>query len=175
MKRRSIAAILTVVFVLAQTLPVLAAGMTYSAETGQKIYIENYLVMRSEANVPNQTFTFSIDPGAAQDAVDGKLQVFAGNDGNRVSGTPSIGTSVFREGQDTYDSAQTFPKATDLIQAADGKTDPVTLTSGQKYARSSFSVDFSEVSFREPGVYRYLITESGDTDGHLGISNDPDR
>lgn len=173
MNRKSIAAILAVWVMILQALPVKAAD-PYTAQNGQEIFIEVYLLMDKEANVPNQTFKFSIGPGADQNASDGYLQVFAG-DGNRVTGSPRIGDAVFQQGQSTYTSPEPYPKADSRIQAADDKTDPVNPEAEQKYARSAVSIDFSGVSFKEPGVYRYLVTEEDGTDGVKGIVNDSDK
>lgn len=56
------------------------------------------------------------------------------------------------------------------IQAVTGKKDPVTLEAGQSYARANVSVDFSGVTFKEPGIYGYKITENADNTGT--ITND---
>ena len=45
------------------------------------------------------------------------------------------------------------------------------LAEGQKYALKTATLDFSKVQFTEPGVYRYILTESG---VNQGITNDAD-
>lgn len=149
-----------------------AAGMVYTPVAGDSVNVEKYLVMRNTANVPNMTFSYSIAPGAAQAAsiANGNSQVYAGNDANKVVGAPTIGTAAFTAGQTTYTTAQTFAGDT---QAASGKTDPVTLAANEKYARSDIEVDFSGVTFKEPGVYRYVISETPST-GDLSVEDDAD-
>ncbi|MBR1534878.1 MAG: hypothetical protein IJ639_10955 [Ruminococcus sp.] len=49
---------------------------------------------------------------------------------------------------------------------------PVTFTAGDSEASKTVSVDFTGVTFSEPGVYRYYITESADTPAY--ITNDPE-
>ena len=45
------------------------------------------------------------------------------------------------------------------------------LADGKKYALKTATLDFSKVQFTEPGVYRYVITESGT---NQAITNDAD-
>lgn len=136
--------------------------------------------MDTEANVPNVTFNFSITPGNAKNS-DGSstLKIFAGNDANAVTGTPEIsnqGNVSFKQGDTTYNSVQTQPDSV-TVQNEDTKgtknQDKLTLGTGKKYARKDVSIDFSNVSFKQPGVYRYIITESAST--AQGITNDADN
>lgn len=152
--------------------PVFAEGVTYTPVAGSEIEINKYLVMDEAANVPNVEFTFSIAPGTAinSDAGSTKAQVRAGNDANAVTGTPTIETATFAAGQQTYTAADDLTSAG--LQVATGAKDPVTLAQGEKYAKSQFAVDFSGVQFKEPGVYRYVITEAASSIG--GITNDAD-
>ncbi len=145
-------------------------GYTYDPVSGSTIHAEKYLVMDDEANVPNVAFQYSISAGqaiAGEYNTDGtivKLPVWAGDDASKVTGTPTIGTAVFSAGQTTFDEAQ--ENENDDLKNKDGSAvklkDEVTLAAdgSQKYARSKIEVDFSGVSFNEPGIYRYVITES---------------
>lgn len=49
---------------------------------------------------------------------------------------------------------------------------PVTFTAGDSETSKTVSVSFEGVTFSEPGVYRYYITESADTPAY--ITNDPE-
>jgi hypothetical protein len=152
--------------------PIAAAGTTYTAIHGGPVKVEKYLVMDKNANVPNVTFNYTIAPGAAQNASGTNAKVFAGNDANAVAGTPTIGTATFAQGQQTWAEAQAISSTG--TQAVSGKKDPVTLDANQKYARSDIAVDFSGVTFKEPGIYRWLITETA-SDATKGITDDSDN
>lgn len=176
MKKKTIAktgaTMLTMAMLLNGT-TVFAAANTYASVTGGTVNIEKYLVVKSTATVPNVTFNFTIKGKAGSNAsatvADG-VQVFAGNDANRVTGVPTIGTAVFTNADTKYDTAQDLVSTG--IQVTTGTKDPVTLTAGQSYAKHDVSVDFTNVTFNEPGIYRYEITENADTTGT--VTNDAD-
>jgi len=98
----------------------------------------------------------------------GTVAVFAG------VGTPTIADVTF---------APTDTTATDAGNNIDvGRTNAarggvagdaaVQLDEGEKYATKLATVDFSNISFQEPGIYRYIITEgAGDQPGMI---YDPD-
>lgn len=113
-----------------------------------------YLVMDKDANVPNVTFEFEIKAGEAVPADGNKPAIYAGNDANRVAGeSPSVGSVVF-----TPDDSTTSGKPDDA--------EPGTPTAGFKYATKPVTVNFSNVKFNAPGIYRYIITEKkGSTTG----------
>ena len=83
---------------------------------------------------------------------------------------PTIGTAVFTNNDAKYDTAQELVSTG--IQVTTGTKDPVTLAAGQSYAKHDVSVDFTGVTFKEPGIYRYEITETADATGT--ITNDTD-
>lgn len=176
MKKRTIAktgaTMLTMAMLLNGT-TVFASANTYEGVTGGAVNIEKYLVVKSTAAVPNVTFNFTIAGKAGTNAsatvADG-VQVFAGNDANRVTGVPTIGTAVFTNNDAKYDTAQELVSTG--IQVTTGTKDPVTLAAGQSYAKHDVSVDFTGVTFKEPGIYRYEITETADATGT--ITNDTD-
>lgn len=150
----------------------LAASSNVKA-TGGSVNIEKYLVLKSNAEVPNVTFDFSISGSTEMSAstpVENGLQVYSGTDTSKVTGTPTIGTAVFKSGDTKYNSVQDL--VSNGIQVKEGAKDPVTLKSDQSYAKHDVQVDFSGVSFNEPGIYRYKITESTDKTGT--VTNDAD-
>ena len=176
MKKRTIAktgaTMLTMAMLLNGT-TVFAAGNTYDGVTGGTVNIEKYLIVKSTATVPNVTFDFTIAGKAGTNAsatvADG-VQVFAGNDTNRVTGVPTIGKAVFTNTDTMYDTAQKL--VSNGIQVTTDAKDPVTLEEGQSYAKHDVSVDFTNVTFKEPGIYRYEITETDDGTGT--VTNDAD-
>ena len=164
--------------------PAMAAGQTYTSVSGTNAVIfEKYLTMNKEANVPNVTFNYTIAAGAAQSAntANQTMQVFAGNDANKVVGAPTIAAdqAKFQVGDTTYDSVQDSSSAMQA-QHTDGTNplkDNLTLAANKKYARKDVKVDFSGVQFKEPGIYRYVVTETA-SDSNLtghGITDDADN
>lgn len=162
----------------AGTMPVMAeGGVTYAPVSGGNAVFEKYLTMNSQSEVPNATFKFKIDGAVTALDSDGTstLHVYAGNDANNVVGTPTISDAVFAQGDTTYNTIQKQPGSVTVRKQDDGKTDNndlLTLGEGKKYARHDVTVDFSGVQYKEPGVYRYLITEQATA--NQGITNDAD-
>lgn len=167
MKRKRLASVLgasalTVGTMLAPAMPVFAAT-SYTGVSGSSVSIQKYLVMDSNAAVPNVTFNFSIVGESKANS-----NTYSGSDASKVTGSPVIGKAVFYELSTKYSSVQN--SVSTGVQVVTGKKDPVTLEAGQSYARANVSVDFSGVTFKEPGIYRYKITESADKTGT--ITND---
>lgn len=148
--------------------PVGAAGSNYGATIGgtKTTTFDKFLVMDEEANVPNATFNYAVTAGVAKAySVEGKkFQVLAGVDADKVTmdgvGTgATTGQIVFTQG----DGSDTHGTDSDKYVKD--------LVAGKKYAMKTATLDFSKVQFTEPGVYRYVVTESGK---NQGITNDAD-
>ena len=118
--------------------PVCAAGTSYTAVDGTNTSFETTVYMRATASVPNVTFHYAVAAGTDQAASDGNLAVLAGNDGVTSTGLPTIADITFTAGE--------------------AKTTETSI-------KKTGTVDFSGVSFKEPGVYRYVVTESGEAQG----------
>lgn len=151
--------------------PVLAAaGTNYGAtiEGTKTTTFDKFLVMDKQANVPNATFTYAVTAGNAKayGVAGKKFQVLAGVDSDKITmagvgaADAAANSIVFKQGDgsDTHDT--TKDEYVKNIDAAK-----------QKYALKTATLDFSKVQFTEPGVYRYIITESGT---NQGITNDAD-
>lgn len=147
------------------------ASPNYTPVKGGDMYFGKYLIMDQEANVPPVTFTYTIAAGTAQTYNLGnrKFEVLAGVTPENVkfSNTPE---ATFTVGQQTFTTPQTGTNIKDTANAA--VVDQVELTTGQKYARAEVKVDFSGVSFDEPGVYRYKLSETQSPASYVGIKND---
>ncbi len=128
------------------------AENTYTPVTGTNTTFDKYLTFDSSGNVPSLTFDFTIVPGTGIAAANGKMEVLAG------VGTPSIAA-----GQAAFSSADA--KNTTVLD-----NDGVTLQTGKAYAKKTVTIDFSTVSFDEPGIYRYLLTET--SSGQTGVTYD---
>lgn len=124
---------------------------------------DQYLVMDQEANVPNVTFSYAVKAGTEKTyQMDRKtVTVLSGVDADLVSITGTADKEIAcHPGDITSDDVNTFVKDYD--------------ETCQKYAKKTATLDFSACHFTEPGVYRYIITESGI---NQAVSNDsiPER
>lgn len=150
--------------------PVLAAaGINYGVtiEGIKTTTFDKFLVMDSQANVPNATFTYTVTAGNAKAYdVDGKkFQVLAGVDADKITmagvgaADAAANSIVFKQGDgsDTHDTTKD-----EYVKD---------LEAGKKYALKTATLDLSKVQFTEPGVYRYIITEDGT---NQAITNDAD-
>ena len=156
--KKCLLALISMVMVLAlgvgAALPAFAANI--APDTNLTTTFKKYLVMDENANVPDADFTFEITPGAAVEASGGSRVIYAGDDSSRVTGFPVLKvdgaepsatvTTPFNPGDPTYADRQ--------------GEDEVTLSANQKYAKKKVTVDFSDVDFNAPGIYRYVITET---------------
>lgn len=161
---RALSGVMAAGVLMAGSLPVCAANI-YGDTVGGTLEtsFDKYLVMDKEANVPNASFTYAVTAGAAKsyDVQGKKFEVLAGVDADKVVQKGGTGTDIsvsFAAGDATKEDANAMVKDLDV--------------STQKYAEKSVTLDFSAVRFKEPGVYRYIITESGT---NAGITNDADN
>ncbi len=166
--KRAMALVSAVLIVLSIFAVSAFAGTVDGDCQGTTTTFDKYLTMKKEANVPNVDFNYSITSGTAKEAVRDEESniviqpaVYAGNDSEKVEGEPTITELVsFAVGDTTYDTTQSG--------------DTVILENGHKYAKKTITLDFTEVTFKQPGIYRYVITESGINDGVINDAN-PNR
>lgn len=129
---------------------------------------DKYLVMDKQAEVPNASFTYAVTAGKAKayDVKGKKFEVLAGVDADKVTmagvgGTTEAATAantiVFKQGDATLNNENA------LVKNYDKAT--------EKYAKKTATLDFSKCKFTEPGIYRYIVTESGK---NQGVTNDAD-
>ena len=134
---------------------------------GTTTQFDKYLVMDEDANVPNAEFKYTITGtgnAKAYDVTGRKVQILDG------IGTPTItwdsqgteaGSVKFEPGNTTTTYAQHQNISNELVKD---------LTDGKKYAKHTATIDFSTISFPEPGIYRYKIEEANTV--QQGITND---
>lgn len=166
----------TRLWALAATLLLLVSllAMPTSAEnvaptTNLETTFDKYLVMDTNANVPNVEFEFKITAGAAANATTGSSRsIYAGDDALRVEGFPVLkvdGTGNTTTAKVNFVAGDT----TTYDRVQDG--DILVLGEKEKYAKKTVTVDFNAVDFNAPGIYRYIITEKTD-ETQQGISYD---
>lgn len=126
--------------------PVHAAN--YTPVAGGSVTLNKYLVVDAQAEIPAAEFNFSIAAGSAVEATADTVKVWAGLNPELVK----IGDAA---GEADGKVAFTAGQATTAGAASDG----IANSTDKKYARTDLIVDFSAVSFPEPGVYRYVLTE----------------
>lgn len=158
--------------VMSMTTTAAFAGTTYTPVAGTSTTFQKFLIMDSGDSVPNATFAFTVAPGTARPAASGKMAVLAG------VGSPTIANVTFAPGDTTATSAGTN---IDVARAASDRAAGLTaatgveLEAGEKFAQKTATVDFSSVTFPEPGVYRYIISETASAEhAAAGIMHDND-
>lgn len=152
-KKLIVAMFMVMAMVVTMLVPTMAETQ-YTPVAGTTTTFKKYLVMDVNATVPSTTFSFTVTKGEAIPAVaasgttPGTMEVLEG------VGTPTVSDVTFTASDET----STTVANTDIS---------VTLGTHQKYAKKTATVDFSTVSFPEPGVYRYLVKETANTDAGI--------
>ena len=165
MTKKSIGAVvLASALTMSMGMPALAAG-NYDATIGgtKTTTFDKYLVMDAQAEVPNASFTYAVTAGTAKayDVAGKKFAVLAGVDADKVTmagvGSATANTITYSQGDATMNDVNV------LVKDYDNTT--------EKYAKKTATLDFSACQFTEPGIYRYIVTESGT---NQGVTNDAD-
>lgn len=146
-------AILTALLVAGMATTPVFAETPDTAVNGTETTFTKYVLMNENANVPNAIFKFTVTPGAAVEATADTAKVYAG------VGTPTIADIVF-SAADTVHTTKTEEDKGLEMGAYTG------------FAKHTGTIDFSNCNFTEPGIYRYVVTETATT--NMGITNDPD-
>ena len=155
-----------------------SAGLT--PVDGTSLTFKKFLIIGAGDNVPNVTFSYTIAAGTAistDTSSNTEFQVDAGVDADKVT----ITDTTFAPRATTYTSVQTgdIDVTRQASDRATGLTDDTGVefetSKGEQYAVQNATVDFSGVTFVEPGVYRYIITETASTtNAAAGIMHDND-
>lgn len=145
MKRKlstALVMLLAFVLLLGTTAITVSAETTYEPIGGSTTLVKN-LVVDSDANIPDITFTYSIRRGIPKNATANTIDILEA----RQAG--SIGTAIFSNA-DTANAIDGLPTDAD-------RSNP---TAGKKYVQKSVSITFPVGTFTKPGVYRFVITET---------------
>lgn len=165
MTKKSIGAVvLASALTMSMGMPALAAE-SYDITIGgtKTTTFDKYLVMDAQAEVPNASFTYAVTAGTTKDYdVEGKkFEILAGVDADKVTmagvDSTTAKTITYKQGDATLQDENA------LVKDYDNTT--------EKYAKKTATLDFSECKFTEPGIYRYIVTESGT---NQGVTNDAD-
>ena len=179
--RNKLFAVIAIILIATLTvMPVSASGGAYSRvadTTLDKTTFTKDFKIRNDCNVPASEFTFTVVPGAAiqYDSTKPDLYpVYAGIIPNLVV-TPKTGTAVTADAEDTSVAAVLEYASKTKNEAIAGEDDITYGTyTGENYYKASKDVelDFTSVNFTEPGIYRYVITESC-TDTTISVDSTP--
>ena len=148
---------LALIMCLGMAIPALADDEnSATTPTAGIVWFDKDLVMPKDATVPDVEFNF-------------ELEANAHGNGVTVEGW-EVHTGIFELIEDADED--TLEKDYSVEFNSTHPTTPgqtgnnVTAKDTEKYATESFSIDFSEVKWPEPGIYRYVIKETaGDENG----------
>ena len=177
MKKKRLTSVLASVAMLATVAAAVpmnagAAGTYDSTKiTGQlTTTFDKYMVMSTSANVPNATFTYTIVPGEAIAATDTTAAVFAGVGEPQFVASAANDTGSDERGKVIFKSSDS-PVLESEIRAGDDPDFSTEDKTDEKYVAKMLTIEFPESTpFTMPGIYRYIITESGTA---AGVQNDP--
>ena len=133
------------------------SGKTNKPINGATTCFDKYLVLDDNADVPNYTSVYTVAPGKAVAGTKDTPEVFAGISADKISITQD---NAFAPGQVTYQSVQLG--------------DTVKFDENQKYAKQNVTMNFGNVNYTQPGIYRYIVSETPATPAQQGITNDAD-
>ena len=152
--KRNVSKILAIVMALALAMS-FAAVSAFAIEGTTSNTFQKYLVVDGDNEVlPDVTSTFSVAAGTAVPGTATTVEIVPGP----MNPAPTI-------------TAAAFTSASALQNGLPTDQDHNNPTAGSKYASQDVTVNFSEVVFPAPGIYRYVITENAPT--AKGVTNDP--
>ena len=162
MKRKlSTALVMLLAFVLllgTTAITASAAETTYNPIGGSATLVKN-LVVDSDANIPDITFSYTIRRDTPKDATATTIEIL-----ESPLGGGNIDTAVFSNA-DTVNTINGLPSDAD-------RSNP---TAGKKYAQKSVSINFPVGTFTKPGVYRFVINETNNSLPGVTYDSNPTR
>ena len=131
------------------------SAANYTAIPGTTTQLDKYLVVEADAEIPAAEFTFTIASGSAAEATADTVKVWAGLNPENVKIGDVMGES---DGKVVFTAGEEATNANAKVALADDTTDKLA-------AKHPICLDFTAVNFPEPGVYRYVLTESAAAQG----------
>lgn len=165
---------------ISSLIPMSAAADSYTPIHGDTFTFDKYLVMENEAVVPNVSFTFKVEPASGTDLTTAEGSVFTLNPGpagikftaDAANSVELIGESPTTQAKVSFKSADNDDTITEInkgTRTISFMTD--TINDDEKFAEKLLTLDLSDVTFSQPGVYRYVITET-DVSSAAGVVPD---
>lgn len=117
---------------------------------------DKYLVLKEEAFVPNAQFHYAIghDPSLAHPGDEDSPEIFEG------IGAPQVSSAVFSPEDICQSAAGENGGSTSVQSKVQPRMDELTLAPGEKYAKKTVRADLTGITFTEPGIYRYSVSEN---------------
>ena len=139
--------------------------------SGNKITVEKILAVRDGATVPNVSFSYTLEGGTVQTGSSSSLAIYSGSDTTKITGgLPKV--KIGASGSETG-AGQTNTISYSNTDSYDETTDTRMTISGYKSVTKNITLDFEGITFNEPGVYRYKLTE--DTTAKTGVTFDVNK
>ena len=134
-----------------------SAAFRYTPVSGTQTTFNKYLVLDDSAEVPNVTFDFTIAAGTAVPSSNGTMEVLAGV---MTPTAPTVSSVTFAPTDPIVSYAQWDQSYKTSDASAQNMNGAEELTTGKKYAKKQATVDFTGVTYPEPGIYRYVVSET---------------
>lgn len=156
------AAVIAMAASLLTIVPLSTSAENYTPVAGGTTSFDKYLVMNEErkSEFPEITCQFTLTAGTAKsyDTENDIMAILPGPDPDQVKF--KIGDTVLTPSADkkysfSFSNTEDAPFYT-VLQPGDGVKG---LTAGKGYFKKEVTLDFSDVTFDEPGIYRYVISE----------------
>lgn len=154
--------------------PAALADDAYTPIPGGEVTLDEYLVMDKDTPVPDVTLGFSLASGTAVAETDDTVAVLAEPEGIRFKAGSGVTVNPDGSASLSFSSADAAV-AEEEAPSGDAVAFDSTATDDEKYVKKVLTVDLSQVSFNDVGVYRYVLTQSASDDRHLTTDNNTKR